>query len=177
MRMRRCNWLNCQELIPYEDKYCAIHQVANDKRQQHMLNGIDNNLKGTMREAHLKRQAQQKYDEEVRDTDGIGFYHSKRWVKLSHYIKVKQGYTSEVSGKLLSDNDCQVDHVVKRSLLPEDRWYDQDNLWLISRHEHSIKTAIESKMIRDGKSNVLKHLDKAWWTKVISEKVNEGNKG
>lgn len=177
MRMRRCNWLNCNELIPYDDKYCAIHQVAHTKQREHMLKEIDDNLKGTMREAHLKRQVQQKYDEEVRDTDATSFYHSKRWVRLSKYVKVKQGFISEISGRLLSDADTQVDHVVKRSLLSKDRWYDQDNLWLISRHEHSIKTAIESKMIRDGKSNVLKHLDKSWWIKVLNEKLNEGNKG
>lgn len=175
MRMRRCNWLNCQELIPYDDKYCAIHQVANDKRRQRMLDEIDNNIRGTLKEQHNKKVAQQKYDELSRDTDATAFYHSRRWVRLSKYVKVKQGYTSEVSGQLLSDNDCQVDHVVKRSLLSKEQWYDQDNLWLISRHEHSIKTAIETKMLRDGKSNVLKHLDKAWWTKVINEKINDSN--
>ncbi|WP_259703645.1 HNH endonuclease signature motif containing protein [Weissella paramesenteroides] len=140
-----------------------------------MLKEIDDNLKGTMREAHLKRQAQAKYDEEVRDTDATSFYHSKRWVRLSKYVKVKQGYSSQISGRLLSDDDCQVDHIVKRSLLSQDQWYDTDNLWLISRHEHSIKTAIETNMLRDGKSNVLKHLDKKWWTKVINEKINDSN--
>ena len=177
MRMRRCNWLNCNELIPYDDKYCAIHQVANDKRRQRMLDEIDDNLKGTMREAHLKRQAQAKYDEEVRDTDATSFYHSRRWVRLSKYVKVKQGYTSEVSGQLLNDNDCQVDHIIKRSLLPEQQWYNADNLWLLSRHEHSIKTVIESKMLRDNKANVLLHLDKKWWKKVINEKINDSDKG
>lgn len=177
MKMRRCNWLNCQELIPYDDKYCDIHQVANDKRRQRMLDEIDKSLTGTMREQHNKKVSQQRYDEEVRDTDATSFYHNKRWVRLSKYVKIKQGYTSEVSGMLLNDNDCQVDHIIKRSLLPQDLWYDQDNLWLISRHEHSIKTAIESKMIRDGKSNVLKHLDKAWWSKVINEKLNDSDKG
>lgn len=175
--MRRCNWPQCYERIPYDQRYCSIHQLANDKRRQRMLDEIDNNIKGTLREQHLKRQAQAKYDAEVRDTDATSFYHSRRWVRLSKYVKVKQGYISEVTGQLLSDNDCQVDHVVKRSLLSKEQWYDTDNLWLISRHEHSIKTAIESKMLRDNKANVLKHLDKAFWTKVISEKINDSNKG
>ena len=173
MRVHRCNWVGCRVLCQQGDKFCPLHQVANDKQRQRYLQEIDDNLKGTLREAHLKRQAQAKYDAEVRDQDATAFYHSKRWVKLSKYVKVKQGYTSEVSGQLLSDNDCQVDHVVKRSLLSQDQWYDQDNLWLLSRAEHSIKTAIESKMIRDGKSNVLKHLDKAWWIKVIRQKLED----
>ena len=175
MRMRRCNWLNCNELIPYDQRYCSIHQVANDKRRQRMLDEIDNNIKGTMRERHLNQQAQAKYDAEVRDEQATAFYHSKRWVKLSKYVKLKQGYISEVSGRLLSDNDCQVDHIIRRSLLSKEQWYDKDNLWLISRHEHSIKTAIESKMLRDNKANVLKHLDKAWWSKVINEKINDSD--
>lgn len=173
MRVHRCNWVGCRVLCQQGDKFCPLHQVANDKQRQRYLQEIDDNLKGTLREAHLKRQAQAKYDAEVRDQDATAFYHSKRWVKLSKYVKVKQGYISEVSGQVLNDNDCQVDHIIKRSLLSKEQWYDQDNLWLISRHEHSIKTAIEAKMIRDGKSNVLKHLGKEWWKKVIRQKLED----
>ncbi|MBU7556838.1 HNH endonuclease [Weissella paramesenteroides] len=140
-----------------------------------MLKEIDDNLKGTLREAHLKRQAQQKYDEEVRDADATSFYHSKRWVRLSKYVKVKQGYISEVSGRLLSDNDCQVDHIIKRSLLSKEQWYDQDNLWLLSRQEHYIKSNIERHMIKTGKQDVLRHLSKKWWSKVINEKLNDSD--
>lgn len=171
--MRQCNWLNCREKIPYDQKFCQLHQVANDKQRQRYMQEMKDDLKGTRRERHDNQIAQQKYDANVRDQDATAFYHSKRWVKLSKYVKVKQGYTSEVSGRLLSDNDCQVDHVVKRSLIPVEEQYNQDNLWLISRREHQLKTAIEAKMIRDGKSNVMKHLDKAWWTKILKDKLNE----
>lgn len=173
MRVHRCNWIGCMELVPQGSKFCELHEISNQRQREHYQQELSQSLKGTMREAHLKRQAQQKYDAEVRDQDATAFYHSKRWVKLSRYVKVKQGYISEVSGRLLSDDDTQVDHVVKRSLLSKEQWYDQDNLWLISRHEHSIKTAIEAKMVRDGKSNVLTHLDKEWWTKVISSKLED----
>ena len=173
MRVHRCNWIGCMELVPQGDKFCPIHQVANDKHREHYQAELSKSLKGTMRQRHLDQHAQVKYDAEVRDQDATAFYHSKRWVKLSRYVKVKASYTSAISGKVLSDTDCQIDHIVKRSLLPRDEQFNQDNLWLISRHEHSIKTAIENKMVRDGKSNVLKHLDKQWWTKVIREKLNE----
>ena len=173
MRAHRCNWLNCRELVPQGDKFCPIHQVANDKQREHYQQELSNSLKGTMRQRHLDQQAQAKYDAEVRDEKSTAFYHSRRWVKLSRYVKVKQGYISEVSGQVLNDNDCQIDHIIKRSLLSPDQWYDQDNLWLISRREHQLKTAIEAKMLRDGKSNVLKHLDKSWWTKVIREKLED----
>ena len=173
MMVHRCNFIGCRVLCQQGDKFCPLHQVANDKQREHYQQELIQNLKGTRRERHLNQQAQTKYDAEVRDQDATAFYHSRRWVKLSRYVKLKVSYTSEVSGRLLSDNDCQVDHVVKRSLLPKEQWYDQDNLWLISRREHQLKTAIEAKMIRDGKSNVLTHLDKSWWTKVIQEKLED----
>ena len=172
-RVHRCNWLNCRELIPYDQKFCPLHEVANQRQREHYQAELSKSLKGTRRERHLNQVSQAKYDMETRDQDATAFYHSKRWVKLSRYVKVKQGYTSAISGQVLNDNDCQIDHIIKRSLLSPDQWYDQDNLWLISRHEHSIKTAIEAKMIRDGKSNVLTHLDKEWWKKVIMEKLNK----
>ena len=173
MRVHRCNWIGCRVLCQQGSKFCPLHQVANDKQREHYQQELSQSLKGTRRERHLNQVAQQKYDAEVRDQDATAFYHSKRWVKLSKYVKVKQGYISEVSGQVLNDNDCQVDHIVMRSLLPKEQWYDQDNLWLISRREHQLKTAIEAKMIRDGKSNVLKHLGKEWWKKVIREKLED----
>lgn len=173
MRVHRCNWVGCRVLCQQGDKFCPLHQVANDKQRQRYQQELSNSLKGTMRQRHLDQQAQAKYDAEVRDEQATAFYHSKRWVKLSRYIKVKESYTSAVSGMVLSDTNCQIDHVVKRSLLPKEQWYDQDNLWLISRREHQLKTAIEAKMIRDGKSNVLTHLGKEWWKKVISSKLED----
>ena len=161
------------ELVPQGSKFCPLHQDANDKQRQRYQAELSKSLAGTRRERHLNQQAQAKYDAETRDQDATAFYHSRRWVKLSRYVKVKQGYTSEVSGMVLNDNYCQIDHVIKRSLLPVEEQYNQDNLWLISRHEHSIKTAIESKMVRDGKADVLKHLDKEWWKKVIMEKLED----
>ena len=173
MRVHRCNWIGCRELVPYDQKFCELHEVSNQCQYEHYQQELSQSLKGTRRERHMNQQAQAKYDMETRDQDATAFYHSRRWVKLSKYVKVKQGYISEVSGQVLSDNDTQLDHVIKRSLLPKEKWYDQDNLWLISRHEHSIKTAIESKMVRDGKADVLKHLDKSWWKKVIRQKLED----
>lgn len=173
MRVHRCNWVGCTQLVSQGDKFCELHEEANQRQREHYAQELSQNLKGTRRERHLNQQAQAKYDADTRDQDATAFYHSRRWVKLSKYVKVKQGYTSEVSGQLLSNNDCQIDHVVPRRLLPKEQWYDQDNLWLISRREHQLKTAIEAKMIRDGKSNVLKHLGKDWWTKVIREKLED----
>ena len=173
MRVHRCNWIGCRELIPYDQKFCPLHEVSNQRQREHYQQELSQSLAGTMRQRHLDQQAQHKYDAEVRDQDATAFYHSKRWVKLSRYVKLKASYTSEVSGQVLNDNDTQVDHVVKRSLLPKEQWYDQDNLWLISRREHQLKTAIEAKMVRDGKSNVLKHLGKEWWKKIIMEKLED----
>ena len=173
MRVHRCNWVGCRELVPYDQKFCELHEVANQRQREHYAQELSQNLKGTRKARHDNQIAQAKYDAEVRDQDATAFYHSKRWVKLSRYVKVKASYTSAISGQVLNDSDTQVDHLIMRRLLPKEQWYDQDNLWLISRHEHSIKTAIENKMVRDGKSNVLKHLDKEWWKKVIREKLED----
>lgn len=173
MRVHRCNWIGCRELIPQGSKFCELHEVANQRQREHYQQELSQSLKGTRRERHLNQVSQAKYDAEVRDQDATAFYHSKRFVKLSRYIKIKQGYTSAVSGQVLNDNDTQVDHIVKRSLLPKEQWYDQDNLWLISRREHQLKTAIEAKMLRDGKAEVLRRLDKQWWKKVIREKLED----
>ena len=173
MRVHRCNWIGCMELVPQGSKFCELHEISNQRQREHYQQELSQSLKGTMREAHLKRQAQQKYDAEVRDQDATAFYHSKRWVKLSRYVKVRQGYTSEVSGKVLNDNDCAIDHIIKRSLLPVEEQYNQDNLWLLSKQEHYIKSNIERHMIRDGKSNVLTHLDKEWWKKIINSKLED----
>ena len=160
------------ELVPQGSKFCELHEVSNQRQREHYQQELSQSLKGTLREAHLKRQAQAKYDAEVRNKQATAFYHSKRWIKLSRYVKVKASYTSAISGQVLNDNDCQIDHIVKRSLLPVEEQYNQDNLWLISRREHQLKTAIEAKMVRDGKADVLKHLGKEWWKKVIREKLD-----
>ena len=173
MRVHRCNWIGCRELVPYDQKFCELHEVSNQRQYEHYQQELSQSLKGTRRERHMNQQAQAKYDMETRDQDATAFYHSRRWVKLSRYVKVKQGYISEVSGQVLSDNNTQLDHVTKRSLLPKEQWYDTSNLWLLSKREHSIKTAIEAKMVRDGKADVLKHLDKEWWKKVIRQKLED----
>ena len=173
MRVHRCNWIGCRELVPYDQKFCELHEVSNQRQYEHYQQELSQSLKGTRRERHMNQQAQAKYDMETRDQDATAFYHSRRWVKLSRYVKVKQGYISEVSGQVLSDNNTQLDHVTKRSLLPKEQWYDTSNLWLLSKREHSIKTAIEAKMVRDGKADVLKHLNKSWWKKVIRQKLED----
>lgn len=173
MRVHRCNWIGCMELVPQGDKFCELHEVSNQRQREHYQQELSQNLKGTRRERHLNQVSQAKYDAEVRDQDAVSFYHSRRWVKLSRYVKVKASYTSAISGQVLNDSDTQIDHVAPRRLLPKEQWYDQDNLWLISRREHQLKTAIEAKMIRDGKTEVLRHLNKSWWTKVIREKLED----
>ena len=173
MRVHRCNFIGCMELVPQGSKFCELHEISNQRQREHYQQELSQSLKGTRRERHMNQQAQAKYDMETRDQDATAFYHSKRWVKLSRYVKVKQGYISEVSGKVLNDNDCQVDHIIKRSLLSKEQWYDQDNLWLLSRKEHYIKSNIERHMIKTGKQDVLKHLDKEWWKKVIREKLED----
>ena len=167
MRMRRCNYRGCRELISYDDKYCEKHKVAVDEQRVKRMAEFDRTQQGSLAYEHRVRQAYKDYNDNVRDEDSAMFYQNKRWRKLANSVRVSKGYVSDVSGKILRDSDTQVDHIVKRSLLPRERWYDRDNLWLLSRAEHSIKTNIEKKMLRENRVDELKAMNKEDWERIL----------
>ncbi|MFP7481509.1 hypothetical protein [Weissella paramesenteroides] len=69
----------------------------------------------------------------------------------------------------MRDSDTAVDHVVKRSLLDKSEWYDRDNLWLLSRGEHRIKTNVELKAIAQGRSDELREMGRDDWKRIIEK--------
>jgi len=172
MRMHRCNYLNCRVLVPKDDKFCETHTAQNKADRDKTMIDYKNGIKGSLKEKHENRKAQRKYNEEVRDKDSMAFYAGLRWRKTANMIRVRDSYISGVSGTILNDGDIQVDHIVKRELLAKEDWYDTDNLWLLSRREHAVKTAIEMKMIRDGRRDVLMSLSRDWWAKALRDKLN-----
>ena len=171
MQRHRCNYLNCRTLVPMDTKFCPIHTQQNKSDRDKYLTNYQQGIKGSLKEQHDNKQAQQRYDNTTRDTQATEFYHSTRWTKTANNVRVRDSYMSAISGKILNRNDTQVDHVIKRELLPREQWYNSNNLWLLSRKEHQLKSAIESKMMRDNKQIVLKHLTKEWWTKVLRERL------
>lgn len=171
MRMHRCNWQGCNVRVQMGDKFCENHTMANQKRRDDYMESYKAGIKGSMKEAHDMSIAQAKYDMESRDQDAQAFYLSTRWKHTANHLRVRDSYTSAITGQILRDTDTQVDHIVKRSLLPESEWYNSDNLWLLSRKEHQLKTNMEAKMIREGKGDMLRHLSKEWWTKVLMDRL------
>lgn len=171
MRMHRCNFLGCRELVAVGEKFCKKHAEQNKADRDKYMSDYKEGIKGSLKERHDNSIAQRKYNEVSRSTESREFYSSTRWVKTANHVRVRDSYTSSVTGKLLNDGDIQVDHIVKRDLLPKKDWYDTSNLWLLSRREHQLKTAIELKMIRQGKTDVLRHLGKDWWAKVLRERL------
>lgn len=167
MRMRRCNYRGCRELISYDDKYCGKHKVAVDEQRVRRMAEYDRTQQGSLAYEHKMKEAYKDYNTNVRDEDSSVFYASRRWRKLANSVRVSKGYVSDVSGKILRDSDTQVDHVVKRSLLPKSEWYDRDNLWLLSRAEHSIKTNVEKKMLRENRVDELKAMNEEDWQRIL----------
>ena len=165
--MRRCNYRGCRELINYNDKYCEKHKALTDELRVKRMAEHDRSQQGSLAYAHNMKQAYKDYNANVRDEDSAMFYASRRWRKLANSVRVSKGYVSDVSGKILRDSDTQVDHVVKRSLLPKSEWYDRDNLWLLSRAEHSIKSNIEKKMLRENRVDELKAMNEEDWQRIL----------
>lgn len=165
--MRRCNYRGCRELINYNDKYCEKHKALTDELRVKRMAEHDRSQQGSLAYAHNMKQAYKDYNANVRDEDSAMFYASRRWRKLANSVRVSKGYVSDVSGKILRDSDTQVDHIIKRSLLPKSEWYDRDNLWLLSRAEHSIKSNMEKKMIRENRVDELKAMKKEDWQRIL----------
>ena len=169
MRMRRCSYRGCRELVPYENHYCERHQTQRETERLERFEAYEKSQEGSLRARHKNLEEQKKYTRESRDVDSGVFYASNRWRKLAKSVRVEKGYVSDVSGNILRDSDTQVDHVVKRSLLDKSEWYDRDNLWLLSRGEHRVKTNVELKMIAQGRSDELLRMGKDDWKSIIKK--------
>lgn len=76
---------------------------------------------------------------------------------------------SGASGQMLNDHDYIVDHIVKRDLC--DDKFDMNNLWLLSRAEHNVKTKLEQQLSDDQ----IKNMTKTDWRRLINSKVGDSN--
>ena len=144
VKLHHCNQPGCHELIPFNERYCRLHKEDR---------AVSNKF----------------YNEFRRDKQANKFYHSPRWTKVRNYVVARDMYLSAVSDVVIKDKDIIVDHIIPRRLLSEEQQYNADNLWLLSRREHNIKTKLEQSM----NDRQLKHLSRSWWIKVIKEKLDE----
>lgn len=165
MRLHRCYENGCRELVPLNHRWCDKHYQI---RHQAYLNKQEA-LKADEQHQQFKKRSDKKYDTTFRDQGRTSFYHSPQWQRVSSYIKQRDFYTDAITGEIVPDNQLLVDHVVPMRLCMtfQDK-LNQDNLWCLSRKTHNIKTKIEQSM----DDTKLRHLDKAWWTKVLKERLH-----
>lgn len=157
MRVHTCQEPLCRKVIPIEDKYCDRHQK---------LHPMYSNVSKTEH-----KQLYKEYNKYQRDQVADAFYHSTQWTKVRNYVVSRDMYSSGVTGKVLDDKDAIVDHVHPRRLV--DNPLDTENLWILSRTEHNIKTRLEESIQeKPNGDNILRHMSKETWKRYISERLH-----
>ncbi|WP_225425379.1 HNH endonuclease [Lacticaseibacillus rhamnosus] len=110
-----------------------------------------------------------------RDPEAVAFYHSKQWQAARDYVYARDLATCQVCGNVVTNRKI-VDHIVPRRLCTPEQALDSSNLWTLCYKCHYRKTKLE-KLIsaKKGGDNILRHLDKQWWTKVLREERGQKN--
>ena len=156
--VHECNYLGCHRVVPDGRKYCDYHYQLHKRKWQESRSHED------------KLKADKLYNHQRRDQEANAFYHSLRWTNVRDFVKSRDMMTSGLSGKVLSDHDYIVDHIVPRRLCRDP--YDSVNLWLLSRQEHNRKTKYEQAL----PDEVLKNLTADDWRHKLSINRKKQNK-
>lgn len=155
-KVHECTYRLCHELIPINDRYCDKHSYLENDRAKYR---------------------NKQYNKYYRNQEANTFYQSKDWKQMRYHVVIQHNYTSQVSNRILPDKDIIVDHIVPRRI-DRTKQLSSDNLWLLSREEHNIKTHIEDRILsKPNGKNIITRLDKAWWIKSIKEQLNKNAKG
>lgn len=129
MKVHICGEHLCREVIPVNKRYCAKHEAL------HQFN------KPTYSNKYEKHKADADYNANKRDREANEFYHLKQWQQVRSYVVSRDMYTSGVTGRVISDHELIVDHLIPRRLCDDP--LNVNNLWCLSRTEHNWKTKIE----------------------------------
>lgn len=158
MKVSHCNEIGCRELVKQGERYCSKHKALHQWT-------IDNSQK-------VKRDEYRNYNLNRRDEDANGFYHSKQWQEIRKQVLIANFYSDSVTGlQAVNGERLIVDHIIPlRLLASNEERLNPNNLWVLSQHLHSIKSAMEKKMT----NNQLEHCSREWWEKVLSEKIKKG---
>lgn len=158
-RVHVCAEALCREVIPINDKYCNIHQQLHQPYSN--VSKVE------------KNELNKTYNLYERDEEANQFYHSVKWTRVRKYVVSRDMYSSGVTSKVLDDKDAIVDHIHPRRLVENP--LDTNNLWILSRKEHNIKTKLEESIAQKlNGDNILKHMTKETWIKYISERLKSG---
>lgn len=159
--MHKCGERGCNKYIDIKARYCEEHAKLHVWKQS----------------SKEKKQAYKYYNQHVRDKDADSFYHSSKWTRVRDYVVARDMATDQVTGDATGLKTLIIDHVIPLKLCREEQGLDPDNLWCLSKSTHSIKTKMEQSIsAKPNGDNILKHLSKDWWTKILKEKVEENNR-
>jgi 5-methylcytosine-specific restriction endonuclease McrA len=160
-----CNEPLCHRIIKFSKRYCPEHQKRHEQEWQAKKDAYCKSKLGKA----IKAQQAKQYDQTERDPEATAFYHSKQWTKVRDATYARDGATCQVCGNVVQDRKI-VDHIVPRRLCSPEQALDSANLWTLCTLCHYRKTKLE-KLIsaKPGGDNILRHLDRQWFTKVLRE--------
>lgn len=151
--VHECGFTGCHKVIPFRFRYCKQHASIMSQEYRHDKQSTDSKLSKSSRNHY--------YNQFKRDKEANQFYHSKAWTQTRDYVKVRDMMISGASGRMLTDHNYIVDHIIPRRLC--DNPLDDRNLWLLSRQEHNTKTKLEETMT----DQQLKSMTKTKWKQLI----------
>ena len=160
----------CHAIIPINERYCPTHKQKHDQEWQRKKDEFRRSKLGQV----IKKQKEKAYDQTQRDLEAIAFYHSKQWQSVRDYVYSRDMATDQVTGQVLGDRKV-VDHIVPMRLCKTmaDK-LNPDNLWVLDYRTHYRKTKLEQAIAKQPHGhNKLRLLNRAWWTKVLSEKKED----
>lgn len=168
-QVHECGEPLCHHVIPVGQRYCPEHQAQHDAIWQAKKDAY---RRSKLAQAIKAQQAKQ-YDQTERDPEATAFYHSKQWKKVRDAVYARDMATDQVMGEVLGDRKV-VDHIIPLRLCTAKQALDSNNLWVLSYRTHYRKTKLEQIIAKQANgATKLKHLDRAWWTKVLREKKED----
>lgn len=165
-QVHECGEPLCHQIVPVGERYCAKHKAMHEAEWQAKKASY---RRSKLAQAIRAQQAKQ-YDQTERDPEAVAFYHSKQWQKVRDYVYARDLATCQVCGNVVTNRKI-IDHIVPLKLCTAKQALDSSNLWTLCYRCHFRKTKLE-KLIsaKQGGDNILRHLDKQWWTKILKEK-------
>lgn len=170
-RYRRCRQMGCHTMVQYPNHYCEVHfeheaeylasrqkwNAKQNKQYTHKYNTVTRNRNETKREQY-------------------NFYRTRQWSHLRQIVLNRDLYMCQYCkaiGKISPDSKT-VDHIVPVEAQPSSR-ADIDNLAVICRQCHHIKTDWERQYYGTGQENALKNVERIKDINRVVLMMNGGN--
>lgn len=164
-----CGQPLCNAIVPVSERFCPVHQAQHEAEWQAKKDDYRRSKLGQAIKANKAKQ----YDMDKRDPEATKFYHSKQWQKVRDAVYSRDLATCQVCGNVVTDRKI-VDHIVPLRLCTAKQALSSADLWTLCYRCHFRKTKLEQLIsAKPGGDNILRHLDKQWWIKVLREKKEE----